>query len=204
MVKKAQYHGIPVAVKEFSEVAFDETEAQEEFDKEIQILSQISSHPNVVILVVRSRLQSAWRVMCVCHLSAFKGTTIQPRCIVMEFVENGSLLDVIRKRPEELTEVRSFTILKGVAAGMVIESHCTRLCTFASRVVMKAFLHTHDPPILHRDLKSANVLITAHWEAKITDFGISRTLSDRTMTKHMGTCMGLISLHCHTHTHTQV
>jgi serine/threonine protein kinase len=121
-------NGILVAVKEFSEGAVEEAEAQAEFEKEIQILSQISSHPNVVILVVRSRLQSVWRVMCVCHLSAFKGATIQPRCIVMEFVENGSLLDVIRKRPNELTEVRSFTILKGVAAGMVMESHYTRSC----------------------------------------------------------------------------
>lgn len=59
VVKKAQYNGILVAVKEFSEVADEEAEAQAEFEKEIQILSQISSHPNVVILVVRSRLQSA-------------------------------------------------------------------------------------------------------------------------------------------------
>jgi len=35
-------------------------------------------------------------------------------------------------------------------------------------------LHSHKPPILHRDLKSPNMLVERHWRVKVTDFNLSR------------------------------
>jgi len=45
-----------------------------------------------------------------------------------------------------------------------------------------AFLHSADPPVLHRDLKSANLLAAEDYSVKICDFGISRLKADETMT----------------------
>ena len=35
-------------------------------------------------------------------------------------------------------------------------------------------LHSHKPTILHRDLKSPNMLVERHWRVKVTDFNLSR------------------------------
>jgi len=43
------------------------------------------------------------------------------------------------------------------------------------------YLHQQDPPIIHRDLKSPNILIDGKWTAKIADFGMSR-IQDQTQT----------------------
>jgi serine/threonine protein kinase len=36
------------------------------------------------------------------------------------------------------------------------------------------YLHSHQPPICHRDLKSSNLVVDDHWVVKVTDFGMSR------------------------------
>jgi serine/threonine protein kinase len=40
-----------------------------------------------------------------------------------------------------------------------------------------AYLHTRPQPLLHMDLKSANILLDASWRVKIADFGLSRVRS---------------------------
>ncbi|EQC29207.1 TKL protein kinase [Saprolegnia diclina VS20] len=50
------------------------------------------------------------------------------------------------------------------------------------------FLHTFSPVVIHRDLKSRNVLLDETCGAKLTDFGVSRELCDaRTLTSGIGT-----------------
>ena len=38
------------------------------------------------------------------------------------------------------------------------------------------YLHTRQPPVIHRDLKSANLLVDKHWQAKVADFNLSRVM----------------------------
>ncbi|RLN68606.1 hypothetical protein BBJ29_001497 [Phytophthora kernoviae] len=52
-----------------------------------------------------------------------------------------------------------------------------------------AYLHSLDTPVIHRDLKSKNILLSQELDAKLTDFGISRERIDRTMTAGVGTSL---------------
>lgn len=52
------------------------------------------------------------------------------------------------------------------------------------------YLHSLDPIVVHRDLKSRNVLLTHDLDAKLTDFGTAReTVLDKTMTAGVGTSL---------------
>jgi TPR repeat protein/serine/threonine protein kinase len=74
--------------------------------------------------------------------------------MVMEYLHKGSLYDVIHNTEEKLpwNPVR-WQIAMDIEKGL-------------------AYLHSKE--ILHRDLKSLNVLLDSHYHAKIGDFGLSR------------------------------
>jgi serine/threonine protein kinase len=36
------------------------------------------------------------------------------------------------------------------------------------------YLHRCSPPVVHRDLKSPNLLVDKNWTVKVCDFGLSR------------------------------
>ena len=45
------------------------------------------------------------------------------------------------------------------------------------------YLHQQSPPIIHRDLKSHNLLVDKFWNVKVCDFGLSRMIAqNQTMT----------------------
>lgn len=48
------------------------------------------------------------------------------------------------------------------------------------------YLHMFKPPILHRDLKSLNLMLDETWTIKIGDFGWTRFLGEK-MTGKIGT-----------------
>ena len=76
--------------------------------------------------------------------------------LVMEYLPTNltSLIEDYGILPEEM----GYPILHGVALG---------LC----------FLHNQTPPIIHRDLSSNNVLLSANLTAKISDLGVARILN---------------------------
>ena len=37
-----------------------------------------------------------------------------------------------------------------------------------------SYLHSRSPPVVHHDLKPANLLVDSHWTLKVSDFGMSR------------------------------
>lgn len=103
----------------------------------------------------------------------FLGVCSSPPAVVTEYCSRGSLLDVLRaahhveQAAQQLTWVRRLSMALDAAKGM--------LC-----------LHAHNPPIVHRDLKSPNLLVDAAWRVKVCDFNLSRLLEDTVRSSSAG------------------
>lgn len=73
--------------------------------------------------------------------------------IVMELIDGESLFD---KRPDTMEEIIA-----------------------VSRQICAALQHAHQHGIIHRDLKPENIIVTSSGTAKLTDFGLARSLTTR-------------------------
>ncbi|EGZ12650.1 hypothetical protein PHYSODRAFT_516459 [Phytophthora sojae] len=93
---------------------------------------------------------------------------------VTEFMDNGDLRDVLHGYK-----------LKGERLSW--ESHKATIALHIAEAL--SYLHALKPKIIHRDLKSKNVLLNMYLEAKLSDFGIARMryLVETHMTAGVGT-----------------
>ncbi|XP_058478227.1 mitogen-activated protein kinase kinase kinase 13 isoform X2 [Solea solea] len=93
------------------------------------------------------------------NIISFKGVCTQAPCycIIMEYCAQGQLYEVLRAG-RKVTPRLLVDWASGIASGM-------------------NYLHLHK--IIHRDLKSPNVLVTHCDTVKISDFGTSKELSDK-------------------------
>lgn len=85
------------------------------------------------------------------------GICIEPGnyCMVMPFMEKGALYGALHSGDRKLDD---WGMKVQIALDMVQGLN---------------FLHKHNPTILHRDLKSLNVLLDRKYAAKLADFGLS-------------------------------
>jgi serine/threonine protein kinase len=60
------------------------------------------------------------------------------------------------------------------------------------------YLHSRDPPIVHRDLKSLNLLVAQDYTCKVADFGLSKASSGSSLNSKVGSlnwCAPEVLLH---------
>ncbi|XP_031102668.1 serine/threonine-protein kinase CTR1-like [Ipomoea triloba] len=126
-------------------------------DVAVKILMEQDFHPE--------RLQEFLREVAIMkrlrhpNIVLFMGAVTQPPnlSIVTEYLSRGSLYRLLHKHGarEMLDERRRLSMAYDVSKGM-------------------NYLHKRNPPIVHRDLKSPNLLVDKKYTVKVCDFGLSR------------------------------
>ena len=157
VVFRARWHGSIVAVKRLMNFRYSSAsdvpssyvrDVRESFETEMKLMAGLR-HPNVLLLI---------------------GAVVDggEMCIVTEYMDHGSLYNLLRSREISFSHFVENKILLGTARGM-------------------AYLHNEN--IIHRDLKSLNVLVDGNWTVKVADFGLSKLMSKEhtTMTQGAGT-----------------
>jgi serine/threonine protein kinase len=78
--------------------------------------------------------------------------------LVMEYCSEGNLKTYLQSHSAVTTWRMKMKLARQTAEGI-------------------EYLHQQSPPIVHRDLKCQNILVTCDGDAKVSDFGLSKTLS---------------------------
>ncbi|MCL7034209.1 hypothetical protein MKW94_003862, partial [Papaver nudicaule] len=99
----------------------------------------------------------------------FMGAVTSPQhlCIVTEYLPCGNLYQLLRRNTAKLDWRRRALMAVDIAHGM-------------------NYLHRCKPQIVHRDLKSSNLLVDKNWNVKVGDFGLSRFKHSTYLTTKMG------------------
>jgi eukaryotic-like serine/threonine-protein kinase len=142
----------PVAIKLMHREIAADADQLERFRREARSVAQVS-HPHVVTVIDAGEELSA-------DGQRPGETSMGTPYIVLEYVDGETLKDVIRREgPLDIPQALAYAI-----------------------EVARALGAAHEHQIVHRDVKPHNILISEEGGAKITDFGIARTLTEEGLT----------------------
>ena len=94
----------------------------------------------------------------ICRLESYVSSPNEPLCLIFELCE-GSVHTLLRMIKRQAVQV-SWRVCLGIL------HDAAEAC---------AFLHANN--VIHRDIKSENLLLEANFRVKLTDFGLSREVS---------------------------
>jgi serine/threonine-protein kinase len=143
----------PVAIKLMHREIAADSDQLERFRREARSVAQLN-HPHVVRVIDAGEEPSTE------DPPGGPGPEVGTPYIVLEYVDGETLKDVIRREaPLEIPQAIAYAI-----------------------EIARALGAAHERQIVHRDVKPHNVLISEEGGAKITDFGIARTLTEEGLT----------------------
>ncbi len=144
----------PVAIKLMHREIATDSDQLERFRREARSVAQLN-HPHVVTVI-----DAGEEALPDANYPGADGGGVGTPYIVLEYVEGETLKDLIRREgPLEIPQAIAYAI-----------------------EIARALGAAHERLIVHRDVKPQNILISAEGGAKITDFGIARTLTEEGLT----------------------
>jgi len=132
--------------------------AEQEVDnflREIKLMSKLS-HPNILLFIGA----------CITSTDVYIITEYMPKGSVYSILHSNNIVKTNsgRRGKVKLKLERKLKMLLDAAKGML-------------------YLHNFQPPIIHRDLKTQNLLVDEYWRVKLCDFGLSRIKISETMSR---------------------
>ncbi|GMF20076.1 unnamed protein product [Phytophthora lilii] len=109
---------------------------------------------------------------------AFRGiawSSLADLSLVIEYMPNGDLAQFLERQQMLDSQRRGWNWTTDEDSGFT-HSKLTVALDIADALV---YLHSFAEPIMHRDLKAQNVLLSNKWVAKISDFGVSKRRKQR-------------------------
>ena len=127
--------------------------------------SALAQEPSAQVMAALQREASIMAGLRHPNCIQYLGATLNPPALIMEYCSKRSV----------------DTILAGAVQDPKIAKqldwvHLMSMATDAAKGML--YLHTRSPPIVHRDLKSPNLLVDGLWHVKVSDFNLSRALEN--------------------------
>ena len=140
-----KWQGNRVAIKKLTHKKICDSDILQKFINEINIISSLR-HPNIVL---------------------YMGAAVDKDnyYMILEYLPQGSLFDLIHKEKRYLEEGQKIKIANDIAI---------------------AIKYLHNKNIVHCDLKSSNILLDGNLNIKLGDFGLSRFLTNSSKEKNHG------------------
>jgi len=93
----------------------------------------------------------------------YLGCCLDPPALVMEYCSRRSVDQILQEARDDLKSAKQLDWFRLLS-----------IATDAAKGML--YLHSRNPPIVHRDLKSPNLLVDGQWHVKISDFNLSRAM----------------------------